>query len=306
MAGRARYARAMQSLLLLLPDFGLIVLGVLLRRTLLEAEPFWQGVEKLVYFVLFPALLFNALAGATLDPRAALPLFGAGLATMLAGFALGWGGRPLMGLSAIGFASRLQCAYRFNTYIGIAIAGKLHGAAGVATMGALCGVMVPFANILAVGMLARHGQAGVLRELSRNPLVLATLAGLAVNLAGWDVPEPAHAFLKRMGDAAVALGLLAVGAALRWGEAGGRLGGAAWLVAVKLVAMPAVAWGLGRALGIEGIAFDVLIMFAALPSASSAYILAMRMGGDGKGVAWLISATTLLAVVSMSVWLSLL
>lgn len=296
----------MQSLLLLLPDFSLILLGALLRRTLLDADALWTGLEKLVYFVLFPALLFNALASVTIDPGRMLPLFAGGLGVLLSGFALGWLGRPLMGLSAIAFASRLQCAYRFNTYIGIAIAGKLHGALGVATMGALSGMMVPFANILAVSMLARHGQGGLWRELARNPLVIATLAGLACNLAGLQPAAPLAAVLERLGDAAVALGLLAVGAALRWGKVGGRLAGSAWLLAVKLAMMPMVAWGLGRALGLGGPAFDLLVLFAALPSASSAYILAMRMGGDGPGVAWLISASTLLGVGSLSVWLHLL
>ncbi|KON81902.1 AEC family transporter [Azoarcus sp. PA01] len=296
----------MQSLLLLLPDFSLILLGAGLRRSLVPDGAFWAGVERLVYFILFPALLFNAMAAADIDPGKTLPLFLAGLGVMVAGFVLGWLGRPLMGLDAIGFASRLQCAYRFNTYIGIAVAGKLHGAAGVAMMGALCGAMVPFANIMAVGMLARHGHGGLLRELTRNPLVLATLAGLAVNLSGAALAEPFQFFLKRLGDAAVALGLLAVGSALRWGEAGGRWGGSAWLVSVKLLLLPALAWALGRQLGLDGIAFDTLVMFAALPSASSAYILAMRMGGDGPGVAWLISATTLLAVASLTFWLQLL
>ncbi|PTD95450.1 AEC family transporter [Pseudothauera lacus] len=296
----------MQSLLLLLPDFSLILLGALLRRHLLAAENLWAGIEKLVYFVLFPALLFNALASVPIDFATTLPLFLCALAVLFGGFVLGWAGQPLMGLAPIAFASRLQCAYRFNTYIGIAIAGKLHGALGVATMGAMSGAMVPFANILAVSMLARHGQGSLARELLRNPLVLATLAGLGWNLAGFELVEPAQAFLKRLGDAAVTLGLLAVGAALRWGQVGGRLGGSLWLLAVKLMMMPALAWWLGRALGIEGLAFELLVLFAALPSASSAYILAMRMGGDGPGVAWLISASTLAAVATLSFWLYLL
>lgn len=296
----------MQSLLLLLPDFSLILLGAVLRRHLLDSEAFWAGVEKLVYFVLFPALLFNALASTAIDSGHALPLFLAGLGTMVAGFALGWFGRGLMGLDSMGFASRLQCAYRFNTYIGIAIAGKLHGPAGVALMGGLCGAMVPFVNVMAVGMLARHGQGRLWRELSRNPLVLATLAGLLSSLLGFEIPAPLQSFLRRLADAAVALGLLAVGAALRWGNIGGRWSGSAWIVGVKLLLLPAVAWQIGRALAIDGIAFDTLVLFAALPSASSAYILAMRMGGDGPGVAWLISATTIVAVPTLTFWLHLL
>ena len=143
----------MQSLLLLLPDFALIAMGVLLRRYFGLADAFWTGVEKLVYFIFFPALLFHALARATIDIAAMGPLFVVGLVTMAAGLLLGLAGRPLMGLDAMAFASRLQCAYRFNTYIGIAVAGKFAGAPGLAMMGALCGAMVPFANMAAVGLL---------------------------------------------------------------------------------------------------------------------------------------------------------
>ncbi|MCB1909445.1 MAG: AEC family transporter [Rhodocyclaceae bacterium] len=294
----------MHTLLLLLPDFALILLGAALHRAAGLPESFWPGLEKLVYFVLFPALLFLALARVELDVAETLPMFVVGLLSMAAAFLLGLAGRPVMGLSPMGFASRLQCAFRFNTYIGIAIAGKLHGAAGIAAMGALCGVMVPFANIAAVSLMARHGQGRLVAELSRNPLVLATLAGLAFNLAGGTLAVPLQQLLQRLADASVALGLLAVGAALRWSGTGGRLAGSLWIATVKLLLMPMVAWLLAPRLGLQGLERDIVVMFAALPSASSAYILAMRMGGDGKGVAWLISATTLGAVLSMWAWLA--
>lgn len=293
----------MQSLLLLLPDFSLILIGALLRRYVVFPDGFWPGVENLVYFVLFPALLFNALANVRIDAAAMFPLVAAGLCVLVSGFLLGLAGRPLMGLGPMAFASRLQCAYRFNTYIGIALAGKLHGTLGVAVMGGLAGAMVPFANLMAVGMLARHGQVGVLREISRNPLVIATLCGLLYNVFGPELGASVSAVLNRLGGAAVTLGLLAVGAALRWGRIEGSWAGAGWIVVVKLMLLPAIAWLLGRQLGLDGMMFELLILFAALPSASSAYILAMRMGGDGPGVAWLISVTTLLAMPTIALWL---
>ena len=74
----------------------------------------------------------------------------------------------------------------------------------------------------------------------------------------------------------------------------------------KLLALPAIAWLLGRAMGLTEVAFQMAVLFAALPTASSAYILAMRMGGDGPGVARLISATTVVAAVTLTGWLALL
>jgi hypothetical protein len=295
----------MQTALALLPDFLLILLGQALRRWLHLGDHFWTGLEKLVYFVLFPALLFNSIARANLAFSEAAPLLLAGLLTMMAGMVLGGMARWMFPISPVSFASQFQCAFRFNTYIGLAVAAKLHGAAGIAAMGLLSGAMVPPANIAAVGMLARHGNASMWRELAKNPLLLGTLAGLLWNLSGLPLPAPAGQFLGRLAEAAIALGLLAVGAALKLdGRPGGGYAAGSWFLAVKLLALPVAAIGLARLLGLTGMTFDVLLAYAALPTASSAYILAQRMGGDGRSVAWLISVGTLLAMLTLPLWLA--
>ena len=295
----------MTTALALLPDFALILLGLALRRAMHLGDHFWAGLEKLVYFVLFPALLFNALVRTPIDWHAAPPLVATGAAAMAFAMLAGSAARWLSPLTPISFASQIQCAFRFNSYIGFAVAGNLHGAAGIAAMGLLTGAMVPIANVAAVWMLARHGSLGVWRELARNPLILATLAGLLWNVAGWPMPEPALKLLGRLAEASIALGLLSVGAALRIRGAfgsGGRVA-AGWLIVVKLLVMPAAALTSARALGMTGLYFDVAVAFAALPTASSAYIQTQRMGGDGARVAWLISPTTLAAMVTLPAWL---
>lgn len=294
----------MSAALLLLPDFALILLGWGLRRGMHLGDHFWTGLERLVYFVLFPALLFNAIARTPLDVGAAAPLLLAALAGTLAGMLLALPAGRLFGMARGTFAAQYQCAFRFNTYVGIAVAGKLHGAAGIAAMGLVAGAMVPPVNLAAVWMLARQGQRGVWRELARNPLILATVAGLAFSASGLPYPELARQFLGRLAEASIALGLLAVGAALKLRGAGGAHRGAIYLGVVKLAAVPAVTYACGRALGLTGVYFDVVVAFAALPAASSAYILAMRMGGDGPAVAWLISATTLAAMLTLPLWLT--
>lgn len=296
----------MQTALALLPDFLLILLGQALRRWLHLGDHFWTGLEKLIYFVLFPALLFNALARANLAWSTAAPLVGTGVLAMLGGMLLGGVARWAFPMTPVSFASQFQCAFRFNTYIGLAVAAKLHGDGGIAAMGLITGALVPLANLGAVGMLARHGGASVWRELARNPLVLATLAGLAWNGLGWGLPAPAAQFLGRLAEAAIALGLLAVGAALRLsGAPGGGYGAAGWFLLVKLLGMPVVVLLVAGPLGLTGIYFDIALAWAALPTASSAYILAQRMGGDGRSVAWLISAGTLVAMVTLPLWLGL-
>ena len=293
--------------LALVPDFALILLGASLRRVLHLGDHFWNGLEKLVYYVLFPALLFSGLVKTRIDWSAAAPMIGVAAGAMGTGMLLGLAAR-LLPISPISFASQYQCAFRFNSYIGLAVAGTLYGVSGIAAMGIVVGLMVPPANMVAVWMLARHGEAGVWRELSRNPLILATLAGVTANLAGFEPPAVLLHFLGRLAEAAIALGLLAVGAGLRMVGAGSPATHAAagYLLAVKLVAMPASALLLIRWFGLTGIHAAIALAFAALPAASSAYILAQRMGGDGARAAWLISASTLLGMLSLPFWLSLL
>lgn len=296
----------MDIALALLPDFLLILLGVAVRRWLHLGDHCWSGLEKLIYFILFPALLFNSLAGARFVWSAALPLLTAGLLTAVAGMALALLVRRLLPMPPVSFASQFQCAFRFNTYVGLAVAAKLFGDDGLAAMGLLTGAMVPPVNLAAVGALARLGGTNVWRELARNPLVLATLVGLSWSVLALPIPAPMAQLFGRLADAAIALGLLAVGAALRLrGRPGGGYPAATALLAVKLLALPFVAIGLSRWLALDPLYAKVLLAFAALPTASSAYILAQRMGGDGASVAWQISVGTLAAMTTLPLWLSL-
>ena len=292
----------MTTALLLLPDFALILLGAAIRRWMHLGEHFWSGIEKLVYFILFPALLINAIVKTRLDLGAALPLLATAFATMFVGMLLGLLPRLWLKTPALTYASMFQCAYRFNSYIALAVAGMLFGAPGIATMGLVVGAAVPLANLVSVWMLARHGEVGLWREVARNPLIWGTAAGFVLNLAGFIPPAPIQAFLSRLADASIALGLIAVGAALRLDGFSGARFFAGWLVVVKLLLLPSAAYLVGQALGLGGLNFQVAVMFAALPTASSAYILAMRMGGDGRAVAWLISATTLGSMLTMPLW----
>lgn len=292
----------MQTVLLLLPDFALILLGAMIRRWMHLGDHFWNGVEKLVYFILFPALLVNAILRTELDPGAALPLLATAFTAMFGGMLLALVPKLFTRMPALTYASMFQCGYRFNSYIALAVAGMLFGSPGIATMGLIVGAAVPFANLASVWMLARHGNVGLWREVARNPLIWATATGFVLNLAGFVPPAPLQSFLGRLADASIALGLITVGAALRLdGSSGVRLF-SGWLLAVKLLVLPLIAVGVGSLLGLSGLYFQVVVLFAAMPTASSAYILAMRMGGDGRSVAWLISASTLAAMLTLPLW----
>jgi malonate transporter len=294
----------MQDALLLLPDFALILAGYLICRFTPLNRPLWEGVERLVYFVLFPALLFSSILRNPLALAIALPLAGGGLAIVALGVLAAYSLRRLPGVDPHLHASGAQTAFRFNSYLGLALAERLAGSAGVSWMALLISVCVPLCNVAAVWPLARHGGQHYLRELARNPLIIATGCGLLCNLLGLRLPALADTPLARLGGAALPLGLMAVGAGLQLGalREGPRL--AAALLAIRHLLLPAaaLAWVLALALppGQQG----VVVAFAALPTAPSAYVLAVRMGGRGGFVAGLVTVSTLLAMVALPIWLA--
>jgi malonate transporter len=163
---------------------------------------------------------------------------------------------------------------------------------------------VPLTNMASVHALVGQ-KGGLLRELLKNPLLIATVAGVAFNLLGLHLPEVAGVVLSRLGNASIALGLMMVGAGLRISGLHASKGIAAYFIFIKLVAVPAIAYGLGLWIGLPTLQLQVVVLFAALPTASSAYVLAVRMGGNGPLVAFLISAGTLLSMATLPLWLAL-
>ncbi len=295
----------MPDLLLLLPDALLILAGfVICRHTPLD-RPIWEAAEKLVYYLLFPVLLFNSIVRTPLQPGQTLALGGAGMAVVLLGMGLAYALRAWPGVDARAHASGAQVAFRFNSYVALALAERLQGAQGVAWVALLVALCVPLCNVGAVLPLARHGGQGLARELARNPLIMGTLAGLAANLAGLRLPEPAALTLHRIGLAALPLGLMAVGAGLRLGALRDAPGLATALLAIRHALLPRFALGLGRWLGLPDGQQLVLLMFASLPTASSCYVLAARMGGHAAFVAGLVTLSTLVGMLSLPFWLAL-
>jgi predicted permease len=291
--------------LLLLPDFLLIALGTALRRVRGFDAGLWPGVERLVYFVLFPALLFRSLATSPLGFADAGRVAAVGLGFALGGMLLSALAQPLFRLPHATFAACFQCGFRFNTYVALAVAGRIGGEAGLAVVSVLIGVLVPVVNVAAVGMLARGQDRHVVALLARNPLVLACAAGIAWKATGWPLPGVASHLLGLLASAAVPLGLLAVGAGLTLGTAAVPKAAIAWWHGVKLVAMPALALALATLAGLAPLERQVAVAMAAVPTATSAYILATQMKGDGASVALLISTGTLLAAVTLPLWIAL-
>ena len=285
--------------LLLLPDFLLIVVGFLVCRYTALDRKVWSDVERLVYWMLFPVLLFTSIVKSPLAPAATLSLAAGGALVVGTGFVLATLLRSLPGVDPHLQASGAQVAFRFNSYVALALAERLGGAPAVAWIALLIALCVPLCNLGAVWSLSRHGGQNTLRELLHNPLILATVAGLIANQAGLHLPPTVDITLSRIGAAALPLGLMAVGAGLEFGGLQKAPGLATGLLAIRHAVLPAVALGLGLLLALPAGQAQMLLAFAALPTASSCYVLAARMGGDGPYVAGLVTASTLLGMLSL-------
>ena len=310
MSGQRRLRRGsiggmLASALLLLPDFLLIGIGfVLCRHTALDRRV-WAGAEQLVYWVLFPVLLFHSVVRSPLNPGTELPLALAGVLMLVTGFVLATALRWLPGIDLHRHASGAQVAFRFNSYVALALAERLGSSQALAWIALLIALGVPLCNMGAVWSLARLGGQSAWREMLRNPLIIGTLAGLIGNLVGLSLPAPVDTALKRIGNAALPIGLMAVGAGLQIGglQAAPKLASA--LLTIRHAVLPLVGYALALAFALPPGQTLVLVAFGAMPTASSAFVLATRMGGDGSYVAGLVTASTLLGMLSIPLALAL-
>jgi len=289
---------------LLFPDFSLILIGYLVCRYTPLNRTVWAQVETLVYFLLFPVLLFHSIVKSPLDIGAASSLIGAGWALGLTGIGLAyalpylpWLGQHIPRRAHAGSA---QVAFRFNSFIGLALAERLAGPQGLLLIAVLIGVCVPLFNVAAVWPMARHAQRGFVRELIRNPLIIGTVSGLAANLLGFSMPVWLEPTVSRIGAASLALGLMAAGAGMQLGTLHQAKALAVSVLTIRHFLLPLAALGLARVFGLDPVQTTMLLAFSALPTASSCYVLAARMGYDGAYVAGLVTLSTLLGVASLS------
>ena len=203
-------------------------------------------------------------------------------------------------------AAGAQVAFRFNSFIGLALADRMAGAAGLQLISVLIGVCVPLFNIAAVYPMAKGSEAGFLRELARNPLIVATVTALCCNLLGIHLPATIEPTVARIGQASIVLGLMSAGAGMQLGMLAKGAGLSTAILSIRHIAAPLAALIASHLLHLTAPQASILLTFSALPTASTCYVLAARMGYNGAYVAGLVSLSTICGIASLPFALSLL
>ena len=289
----------------------IVALGYVLKQLEFLPVASWQALSQLCYWVLGPGLLFNLMSQADLGAVTLVPFAATiiGGSIVITGFAI-IAGRAIA-MPGPSLSSLMQGALRHNGFLVLSV---LQGAFGVAALqlGAIAiAILVPISNIVSVIAILvlsrpageRNMKRAILSEIARNPLLGSMLIGVTVNLL--EIPVPA--FLAQaavfLGDAALPLLLMSIGASLRFAAIRSNAAPLALAVAAKIIVFPMTLVLIGVMVGLGPLALAVLAAVGAAPTASSTYTLATELGGDAQLMAEIVSLQTLASAMSLPLWI---
>lgn len=291
------------TFLAIAPVFALILMGYGLRRGGIPSTEFWNLNDRLVYWVLMPALFFAKISAADLSGGLgdyAVLLYAGFFSAILCGWLFGRRFAPPQA------SSLLQGSARFNTFIGLAIAEALFGTPGlqIAVLGSA--LLVPVVNVTVVTIMARQlggGGKSIVLGLVKNPLILSIVAGALFNFAGLNEVPVLHEIARILGDAALPIMLLCVGANLKLRGLSGSVVIIGLSMVGKLLINPLAVILAAWVLAPDPLTFQVALIFAALPVGVASYTLAREMRGDASLMAAMITTQTLLSFLTLPVTL---
>ncbi len=305
----------------LLPIFLIIGLGWGLRTWRALPDGFFAGLNSLVFFIGLPALLLVKIATSPLQGGPALRIFWVVLAATVVVTVAAYPLARLLRLDGPGTGSFVQAAMRGNlAYIGLPVVffalGDLAAASGEidieTTAMLVLAPTVPLYNLACVIILAqgagRDGHASrrpsvatLARKVVGNPLLIACLLGLGLALAGVTLPKTVVRTLQPLGQMALPLALLSIGASFCRGGLHRQVGPALVASLLKVVVAPLLGLLVARGLGLSGLETRMALIFLACPTAITGYIMAEQLGADADLASGAIVLSTLLSILPLAV-----
>jgi predicted permease len=305
----------LEIFLLISPVFILIILGNLLRRIGVPELSFWHASDKLIYWVLIPALLFHHVSQITLSSimianYAVVILSGLFVVTTLS-FIAG----KLFGYTPQIWTSLMQGAARHNAFIALAIAGSLFGNKGLALGAIFMVILIPIINIVIVSVMAstlnqeegnnsRSSTFDVLFELIKNPFILAIAAGLVISFVDAERIIIIHDATGLLGSAALPIMLLSIGANIKIREISLAITPIIIANVLKLLIFPIVVFFVAKSVNLSLFETTVAVIFAAVPTAASSYSLAKQFGGETQLMSSIITIQVALSFITIPIILA--
>lgn len=292
---------------LIAPIFLIILLGRVLKITLIQEDHIWYKVNSLSYWVLFPCLLFNKTSVINLESISFEYFSYAIIGGFVVAFSFSFLFGMMLKIRTTSLTSVLQGSGRHNSFVALAIASQYLGETGELLGTIAVALLVTFSNLVTVimmtYMLKSNASSKLLlfKEIARNPFIVAILLGLLFNIMGLGGLPIIHQFTGSLGGAALTLALICVGAGLKFGELGGHSIDAVLASIAKLVVFPLTVYLLASYFNLSIEMQIVAVIFATAPTSSAGYALAKQMGGDAPLMATIISLQTLLSVIAIPV-----
>ncbi|MDR5836697.1 AEC family transporter [Caballeronia sp. LZ034LL] len=303
---------------MILPIFAIIVTGWLAGVSGYMPRTLAAALMRFAYYVAMPALVFVTIAKEPLHSLLEwrfLAAFGGGsmlcFAAMMAGARIVFPARINLSASAMLAAA---VAMTNTGFVALPILKTLYGQPGVlaAAVATVFIGAIMFPVLVVLRELGRRDSshtlraAPLIRQIASNPVILATLVGLLWSIIGVRLPAPVDAFLTILGEALTPCALFAIGLDLTIGELRERLGYYTLLTVLKLAIVPLVVYALCLATGLGHIATVAAVVCAAVPTAKSAYVLAVEYDIEKHVVGAVISMTTLFSIATLLAWIAIL
>ncbi len=295
----------------ILPIFLIAFIGSIIRRKWIKSDEFWRGLEKLSFYLLFPAVLFKQISSVEINQAEILRLVSALiLATAIVSIILIYY-QTKNKYDKIYFTSIFQGGIRYNNYILFGLSKALFGKDGLSIIATISPYMIIFTNILSImifviyapkerGISFKDNMVIMIKSVAINPFVLASLLGFAFNYFHLSLNVGVDKTIENLADSALVIGVLIVGASLRFKLDPEHINMVTFTSFIKLIIMPIVTYIILWSLSITGINKSAGILFSCMPCASSAYILSRQLGGDPETMSSIITFTTVLSVFSLS------
>ena len=289
---------------------GVLVLGFLGRRFGVLTVPVTERLNKVAFYVVLPALVFNSTYDVSVSTLLSPTVVAGQLLLMAAIVVIAWlVHRRIEDRGKRGVA--IAQSYHGNMgYLGLPIVATTLGdaSAGTASVILTVGVLTHVPLTVFFLTVVTNAEADMLQEMRKvlyNPVLLGIAAGMLVSFLDLSIPGAAATTVATLSAVALPIALLLVGSSLKGNLPKGEFGTLGTVIALKLLVMPLLAWGIYGALGVSSSAFAAAVMMFGAPTAISTYIYSEELGGDSKFASRTIFLSTLLWTGTVFVLLAL-